>query len=190
MRKFVGLGLAAVMAASLTACGGGNSAETTTAAPAGNDTKTEAAAENNGDEAAAPSAEGGSFKLGVVGPLTGPAAAYGIAVQNGVDLAVKENIVEKSGAWYAYSGTKIGQGRENAKGYLRENPAVCAEIERKVREHYGLQGDVIEASEQTAAPKEAASPKETAAKGTAASKEKEVVSKEAESAEEKKKKDA
>ncbi len=90
MRKFVGLGLAAVMAASLTACGGGNSAETTTAAPAGNDTKTEAAAENNGDEAAAPSAEGGSFKLGVVGPLTGPAAAYGIAVQNGVDLAVKE----------------------------------------------------------------------------------------------------
>ncbi len=107
-----------------------------------------------------------------------------------LDLAVKENIVEKSGAWYAYSGTKIGQGRENAKGYLRENPAVCAEIERKVREHYGLQGDVIEASEQTAAPKEAASPKETAAKGTAASKEKEVVSKEAESAEEKKKKDA
>lgn len=102
-----------------------------------------------------------------------------------LDLAVKENIVEKSGAWYAYSGTKIGQGRENAKGYLRENPAVCAEIERKVREHYGLQGDVIEASEQTAAPKEAASPK-----GTAASKEKEVVSKEAESAEEKKKKDA
>lgn len=90
MKKFVGLGLAAVMAASLAACGGGNSGSTTTAA-AGNDTKTEAEADDNKkDEAAAPSAEGGAFKLGVVGPLTGPAAAYGIAVQNGVDLAVKE----------------------------------------------------------------------------------------------------
>lgn len=55
-----------------------------------------------------------------------------------LDLAVKENIVEKSGAWYAYQGAKIGQGRENAKIYLRDNPAVCLEIENKVREHYGL----------------------------------------------------
>lgn len=60
-----------------------------------------------------------------------------------LDLAAKESIVEKSGAWYAYNGSKIGQGRENAKNYLRENPAVSAEIERKVREHYGLQGDVV-----------------------------------------------
>ncbi len=60
-----------------------------------------------------------------------------------LDLAAKENIVEKSGAWYAYNGVKIGQGRENAKNYLRENAGVCAEIERKVREQYGLQGDVV-----------------------------------------------
>ena len=55
-----------------------------------------------------------------------------------LDLAAKEDIVEKSGAWYAYGGAKIGQGRENAKIYLRDNPAVCQEIEDKVREHYGL----------------------------------------------------
>ena len=60
-----------------------------------------------------------------------------------LDLAAKENIIEKSGAWYAYNGAKIGQGRENAKTYLREHPAVCAEVEKKVREHYGLQGDVV-----------------------------------------------
>ena len=56
-----------------------------------------------------------------------------------LDLGVKLDIVEKSGAWYAYDGTKIGQGRENAKIYLKDNPAVCLEIENKVREHYGLQ---------------------------------------------------
>lgn len=55
-----------------------------------------------------------------------------------LDLAAKENIIEKSGAWYAYQGAKIGQGRENAKIYLRDNPAVCQEIEDKVREIYGL----------------------------------------------------
>ncbi|MCD8221572.1 MAG: recombinase RecA [Clostridiales bacterium] len=60
-----------------------------------------------------------------------------------IDLAAKENIIEKSGAWYAYQGVKIGQGRENAKNYLRENPAVCAEVEKLVRERYGLQGDVV-----------------------------------------------
>lgn len=91
MRKFVGLGLAAVLAASLTACGGGSSETSTTAAPAaGNDATTEAAADNSSNEEASASAEGGAFKIGVIGPLTGPAAAYGIAVQNGVDLAVKE----------------------------------------------------------------------------------------------------
>ena len=50
-----------------------------------------------------------------------------------LDLAVKENIVEKSGAWFAYGGSKIGQGRENAKQYLAEHPAICAEIEAQVR---------------------------------------------------------
>lgn len=55
-----------------------------------------------------------------------------------LDLAVKENIIEKSGAWYAYGSAKIGQGRENAKTYLRDNPTICEEVEKKVREIYGL----------------------------------------------------
>lgn len=50
-----------------------------------------------------------------------------------LDLAAKEDIVNKSGAWYAYKGQKIGQGRENAKTYLKENPEVFAEIEALVR---------------------------------------------------------
>ena len=58
-----------------------------------------------------------------------------------LDLAVKDDIVEKSGAWYAYGGAKIGQGRENAKSYLREHPAVCAEVETQVREKHGLPAD-------------------------------------------------
>lgn len=66
-----------------------------------------------------------------------------------LDLAADCNIVQKSGAWYAYEGNKIGQGRENAKNYLNENPAVMDEIEKKVRVHYGL----IEA-EATAKKKE------------------------------------
>ena len=55
-----------------------------------------------------------------------------------LDLAAKVNIIEKSGAWYAYQGARIGQGRENAKAYLQENPAVSLEVENKVREFYGL----------------------------------------------------
>lgn len=74
-----------------------------------------------------------------------------------LDLAVKENIIEKSGAWYAYQGAKIGQGRENAKIYLRDNPAACQEIEDKVREIYGLKPS-------GAAPSEPAEPQEPALK--------------------------
>ena len=77
-----------------------------------------------------------------------------------LDLAVKENIIEKSGAWYSYNGAKIGQGRENAKNYLRENPAVCSEVECKVRERYGLQGDVVAPAEAVAVPEEPAPDKE------------------------------
>jgi recombination protein RecA len=58
-----------------------------------------------------------------------------------LDLAAKEDIIEKSGAWYAYQGAKIGQGRENAKNYLAQNPAVMAEVEAKVREAHGLPAD-------------------------------------------------
>lgn len=58
-----------------------------------------------------------------------------------LDLASEIGVVEKSGAWYAYKGDKIGQGKENAKLYLKENPKVTAEIEKKVREHYNISSD-------------------------------------------------
>ncbi len=63
----------------------------------------------------------------------------GISMEGDVlDLAADLDIVVKSGAWYAYEGNKIGQGRENAKQYLKDNPAVCGEIAAKVRAHYGF----------------------------------------------------
>jgi recombination protein RecA len=55
-----------------------------------------------------------------------------------VDLGVKAGIVEKSGAWFSYDGNRIGQGRENTKAFLKENPKVAAAIERAVRESAGL----------------------------------------------------
>ena len=55
-----------------------------------------------------------------------------------LDLAAKCDIINKSGAWYNYNGNKIGQGRENAKAYLTAHPEILAEVDRKVREHYGL----------------------------------------------------
>lgn len=56
-----------------------------------------------------------------------------------LDLAADNGIINKSGAWYAYEGNKIGQGRENAKQYLKDNPAVCDEVEKKVRELFNLE---------------------------------------------------
>ena len=64
-----------------------------------------------------------------------------------LDLATNINIISKSGAWYAYEGDKIGQGRENAKTYLRENPEFCAMIEEKVREYYFADPEAEEAEE-------------------------------------------
>lgn len=55
-----------------------------------------------------------------------------------LDLATSIELVNRSGAWYAYNGEKIGQGRENAKNYLTEHPEVMEELEAKVRAHYGL----------------------------------------------------
>ena len=57
-----------------------------------------------------------------------------------LDNAANLGIVNKSGAWYAYEGEKIGQGRENAKQFLREHPEICQEIETKVRTHYEMDG--------------------------------------------------
>ncbi len=59
-----------------------------------------------------------------------------------LDIAADTDIINKSGAWYAYNGEKIGQGRENAKLYLQNNPDICQEIENQIRERYDLDGAV------------------------------------------------
>lgn len=90
----------------------------------------------------------------------------GISTQGDIlDLAAENNIINKSGAWYAYEGNKIGQGRENAKQYLKDNPQICAEVERKVRELFNMETDsVAEPSAGEAAP-EAAPKSAKASKG-------------------------
>jgi recombination protein RecA len=55
-----------------------------------------------------------------------------------LDLAVEKNIVEKSGTWYAYEGQRIGQGRENAKQYLKENPKVLEQMEKEILENFRI----------------------------------------------------
>jgi len=63
-----------------------------------------------------------------------------------IDLGAKAAVVEKAGAWYAYKGEKIGQGRENAKIYLEQNPKVAAEIEMTIRAKAGLDSKQIESN--------------------------------------------
>jgi recombination protein RecA len=67
-----------------------------------------------------------------------------------VDLGVKANIVEKSGSWYSYDGSRIGQGREAAKEFLRTNPEVADRIEKTIRAASGQIGEnlVLDASEK------------------------------------------
>jgi recombination protein RecA len=57
-----------------------------------------------------------------------------------IELGVNHRIVEKSGAWYAYKGEKIGQGKDNTREFLRDNPAIAQEIEQKIREAVGIAG--------------------------------------------------
>ena len=64
-----------------------------------------------------------------------------------IDLGVKANVVEKSGAWFSYDSQRIGQGRENAKQFLKENPDVAAKIEAAVRQNAGLIAEAILAGE-------------------------------------------
>ncbi|HWO88724.1 MAG TPA: recombinase RecA [Gemmatimonadales bacterium] len=68
-----------------------------------------------------------------------------------LDLAAEANIVQKSGAWYNYGDQRIGQGRENAKLFLKDNPAVLAEVEQKVKELLGVKSGAIGAEEEVAA---------------------------------------
>lgn len=92
-----------------------------------------------------------------------------------LDLAAENGIINKSGAWYAYNGNKIGQGRENAKQYLKDNPEICTEVELKVRELFNLE---TPATEESAAKEKASG--EKSGKGT---KEKQAKEKAGESAE-------
>ena len=79
-----------------------------------------------------------SFNINLIRPVSsGLIKAVGNTVSLGaelIDLGAKAEIVEKSGAWYAYKGEKIGQGRENAKIYLEKNPKIAVEIEQVIRE--------------------------------------------------------
>ncbi len=60
-----------------------------------------------------------------------------------IDLGVKANVVEKSGAWFSYNSTRVGQGRENAKQFMRDNPAMAAEIEATIRANAGLVAEAM-----------------------------------------------
>ena len=73
---------------------------------------------------------------------------------NIVDLAVNLDIIEKSGSWFSYNGNKIGQGRENVKKFLIENPEIMEEVEKKIRENVSKAfekslGDDLEESEES-----------------------------------------
>ena len=84
-----------------------------------------------------------------------------------LDLGVAGHIVEKAGAWYAFNGEKIGQGRDNSREFLKENPELAIEIENKVRESLGIR--LIEPAVNAAPGKAEKAPKaEKPAKGTAA----------------------
>ncbi|RCL28264.1 recombinase RecA [Pseudomonas sp. AFG_SD02_1510_Pfu_092] len=72
-----------------------------------------------------------------------------------IDLGVSQGLVEKSGAWYAYQGNKIGQGKANAAKYLAENPAIGAEIEKQIREKLLTSGAVAAAAKAAAAEADA-----------------------------------
>ena len=95
---------------------------------------------------------------------------YGIGISREgdiLDLAANDNIVNKSGAWYAYNGFKIGQGRENAKQYLKENPDIMKEIEDKVRAKRIPKGDALDEASEENVDYETAAPAVDADKGSA-----------------------
>jgi len=74
-----------------------------------------------------------------------------------IDLAVKDDIIDKSGSWYAYNGNKIGQGKENVKTYLKENTEICSEIENLVRNKFLKNSTAAEKESSDQIEKEAVS---------------------------------
>ena len=75
-----------------------------------------------------------------------------------IDLGVKADIVEKSGTWFSYNGQRVGQGRENAKAFLRDNPEIAAEIENRIRQGAGLAARPAPVAVKEAAPAPDAAP--------------------------------
>lgn len=76
---------------------------------------------------------------------------YGTGISNEgnvLDVGVEANIINKSGAWYSYGEHKLGQGRENAKQFLKDNPSIYQEIENKIREKYNLPNNNVETSSE------------------------------------------
>jgi recombination protein RecA len=81
---------------------------------------------------------------------------YGVGISREgslIDLGVEQAIVRKAGAWYTYDGDQLGQGKENARNYLRDNPDIANEIEKKIKEKLGI-GPRLDA-DMTAAPSSA-----------------------------------
>lgn len=75
------------------------------------------------------------FKVATVDIMYGEGVSYEGEL---VDLAAEIDVIEKSGAWYSYNGEKVGQGKENTKIFLKNNPDIAAEVERQIREHYNI----------------------------------------------------
>ena len=67
-----------------------------------------------------------------------------------IDIGTDQGIIEKAGAWYSYSGDRIGQGRENAKTYLRDNPDIATDVEARIREKFGLRVAIPQTKAQEA----------------------------------------
>ena len=79
---------------------------------------------------------------------------YGVGISREgslIDVGVEQGIIRKSGAWYTYEGDQMGQGKENARKFLRENPDVAAEVEKRIKEKLGI-GAVLDAEEPVPAP--------------------------------------
>ncbi|MER7434694.1 DNA recombination/repair protein RecA, partial [Pseudonocardia alni] len=74
---------------------------------------------------------------------------YGVGISKEgslIDVGVEQGIIRKSGAWYTYEGDQMGQGKENARKFLKENPDVAAEVEKRIKEKLGI-GAVVDAEE-------------------------------------------
>lgn len=78
------------------------------------------------------------FKVATVDIMYGEGVSYEGEL---VDLAAEIDVLEKSGAWYSYNGEKIGQGKENTKIFLKNNPEIAEEVEKKIREHYNIKNE-------------------------------------------------